>query len=114
MSAEILPFEFYGLQVRTALENGEPIFCAKDVAEVLGYSNPSAAITQHCKGVAIHYPLQTPGGEQMARFIKEPDLYRLVMRSQLPAAESFEQWVVGEVLPQIRKTGGYNLPKTFP
>lgn len=114
MSAAILPFDFNGLQVRTSTEDGEPVFCAKDVAEVLGYSRPSDAVTQHCKGAAIYRPLQTSGGEQMMRFIKEPDLYRLVMRSQLPAAESFEQWVVGEVLPSIRKTGGYALPKTFP
>jgi prophage antirepressor-like protein len=114
MSTLILPFDFDGLEVRTTTENGEPIFCAKDVAEVLGYVRPSDAVNQHCKGAVIYRPLQTAGGEQMMRFIKEPDLYRLVMRSQLPAAESFEQWVVGEVIPQIRKTGGYNLPKTFP
>ena len=69
------------------------------------------AIKQHCKGVAKRYPLQTAGGIQQARFITEGDLYRLIANSKLPDAEKFERWVLDEVLPSIRKHGGYLTPE---
>ena len=87
-------------------EEGEPWFVASDICGVLGYANPRAAIAAHCKGVAKR-DIPTRGGEQAALVIPERDVYRLIMRSKLPAAERFEEWVVGEVLPSIRKTGGY-------
>lgn len=59
------------------------------------------------KGVAFHYPLETAGGTQKARFITEPDVYRLITHSKLPNAQRFESWVFEEVLPSIRRTGGY-------
>ena len=62
---------------------------------------------QHCKGVAKHRPLQTAGGQQDIRVLTEPDMYRLIVGNQLPAAQQFETWVFDEVLPSIRKTGGY-------
>ena len=62
---------------------------------------------QHCKGVTKRYPLQTAGGQQDIRVLTEPDMYRLIAGSQLPAAQRFETWVFDEVLPSIRKTGGY-------
>lgn len=115
-TASIVPFDFNGAEVRTIAKNGEPWFVATDVCRVLGYANPSSAVAKHCKskGVAFYYPLKTDGGTQDVRFIPERDVYRLIMRSKLPAAEAFEEWVVGEVLPQIRKTGGYHLPSSFP
>ena len=67
----------------------------------------------HCKGVTIRYPLETPGGIQQVRFINEPDLYRLITRSKLPEAEKFEAWVFEEVLPSIRKHGMYATPATI-
>lgn len=96
-----------GVTVRTVDEGGQVLFCAKDVAAALGYSDPTNAVKLHCKGVANYHPLQTRGGTQNVRFITEPDLYRLVAHSKLPAAERFEAWVFEEVLPAIRRTGGY-------
>ncbi|QMV32481.1 anti-repressor Ant [Ralstonia phage Claudette] len=103
---QIIPFSFDQHDVRVIERDGEPWFVARDVALVLGYSNPAEAIRTHCKGVSeIRTP--TSGGVQSVRIIPERDVYRLVMRSKLPAAEAFEEWVVGTVLPSIRKTGSY-------
>lgn len=105
----IIPFSFGSLKIRTLLdENDQPLFVAADVAEALGYKDKTNAIKQHCKGVVKHHPLQTNGGTQEVRVIYEPDLYRLVVGSRLPSAEKFEKWIFDEVLPAIRKTGGYN------
>ena len=92
-------------------EKGTPVFCAKDVATVLGYADTVNAIKQHCKGAAIHRPLETAGGTQQVRFITEGDLYRLIANSKLPDAEKFERWVFDEVLLSIRKHGGYLTPE---
>lgn len=108
---EVTVFSFNGQgQVRTIVDiDGNPLFCGKDVCEILGYANASDAIKQHCKGVAKRYPLQTAGGVQDIRFLTEPDLYRLIVSSQLPAAQAFEAWIFEEVLPTIRKTGQYKV-----
>ncbi|MFW6312582.1 MAG: phage antirepressor [Spirochaetota bacterium] len=111
---DLMLFDFEKSMVRVVLIDGVPWWVAKDVAGLLGYSDTVNAIKQHCKGVAKHHPIiDAAGREQTARVIDERDLYRLIMRSRLPEAERFEEWVVGEVLPQIRKTGGYGLPRTF-
>ena len=96
---EVVPFAFEGAQVRGVLIDGEPNLVATDVCDRLGYANASDAISKHCKGVAKHYPLQTAGGVQEVRVLSEPDVMRLVIRSKLPAAQKFEQWVFEEVLP---------------
>lgn len=104
-------FQFEKTEIRVLSDaNGEPLFVAKDVATALGYANASDAISKHCKGVAERYPLQTQGGLQNARVIREPDLYRLIANSQLPSAQAFERQVFEEILPQIRKTGRYEAP----
>lgn len=102
----LIPFEFNGASVRVIEKDGEPFFVAKDVAELLGYKRTADAIRVHCKGVG---DLQTPinGIDQTVKIIPERDVYRLVIKSKLPAAEQFEEWVVGTVLPSIRKNGGY-------
>jgi len=92
-------------------EDGTPLFCGKDVASILGYKDTTNALKLHCKGVVKHHPLETPGGIQQVRFITEPDLYRLITHSKLPEAEKFERWVFEEVLPSIRKRGGYLTPE---
>lgn len=99
----------------TTNENNEPLFCAIDVARILEYANPAKAVIDHCKGVTV---LETPttnqwGAEVMQniKFIKEPDMYRLVMKSKAPGAEKFQDWVCEEVLPSIRETGGYIVSK---
>lgn len=108
---QIFNSEEFG-QVRTIEIDGKPYFSAKDVAEALGYSNPRKAILDHCKGVTKRDTL-TRGGQQAINFIPEGDIYRLVVRSNLPSAERFEKWVFDEVIPRIRQTGGYQLPQTY-
>ena len=100
-------------KVRTVEENGKVMFVASDVAKALGYSRPADAITAHCKGSAKHR-LPTNGGMQDLKIIPEGDVYRLITHSKLPAAEKFESWVFDEVLPAIRKTGTYSIPKDYP
>ncbi len=92
--------------IRTVTEDGNTLFCGKDVAAALGYKRPADAITAHCKGAVIRR-LPTKGGEQDAKFIPEGDIYRLAAKSELPGAEEFESWIFDEVLPSIRRTGGY-------
>lgn len=103
-------------EVRTIEENGAILFCGSDVAKALGYTNPSKAINDHCRGdLTKRYPIvDALGRTQEAIFIPESDLYRLVFSSKLPTAEKFTDWVTKEVLPSIRKTGGYALPKDYP
>lgn len=93
-------------QVRTITIENKPYFVAKEIAEILGYSNTRDAIKRHCKGVVKH-DILTEGGQQEMSIIPEGDLYRLIIKSKLPKAEQFESWVMDEVLPQIRQTGGY-------
>lgn len=99
-------------RVRTIEIDGKPYFSAKDIAEALGYSNPRKAVMDHCKGVTKRDTL-TAGGQQAVNFIPEGDIYRLIVRSNLPSAERFEKWVFDEIIPQIRQTGGYQLPQTY-
>lgn len=94
--------------VRTIEENGKVMFCGKDVALALGYSNSKDAISRHCKGVVKH-ALPTTGGIQKMNFISEGDIYRLAAKSELPGAEKFESWIFDEVLPSIRRTGVYQI-----
>lgn len=120
MSA-VIPFQYDGAPVRVVEIDGEPWFVAADVARVLGYANGRDAVSQHCKSAQVldlNTVVKRDGirGNPNATVIPERDLYRLIMRSKLPAAEKFEEWVVGEVLPRIRKTGSYtvDMPRSFP
>lgn len=93
-------------QIRVIQEKGKCLFCGLDVAKALGYKRPADAVTAHCKGSVIHRVL-TSGGAQSIKFIPEGDVYRLIVQSKLPTAVRFERWVFDEVLPTIRKHGGY-------
>lgn len=110
---ELQTFIFDENEIRTILIDDEPYFVAKDVAYVLGYSNPRDAVNRHVdnedKGVR---KLDTLGGIQEMTIINESGLYSLVFGSHLPSAKTFKHWVTSEVLPEIRKTGGYGIPKT--
>lgn len=99
-------FNYDSYKVRTIEENGKILFCGADVARILGYAKPQNAISKHCKGALKRGTLTTRGKQEMT-FISEGDLYRLIAHSKLPTAEKFEHWVFDEVLPTIRKTGGY-------
>ena len=115
MSGQIIPFAFGGKTVRAVPdESGEPCFVGKDVCDALGYLNHNKAMNDHCKGVTKRYPLQTAGGMQELRVISEPDVMRLIVSSNLPAAEAFERLVFEEILPTIRKTGRYIAEKAAP
>lgn len=112
-SLQVFNNEDFG-KIRAAVtDDGNPIFCARDVAVALGYKNPNDAIAKHCKGIAFRYPLMTDGGEQMARFITEGDMYRLIASSKLESAQRFETWVFDDVLPTIRKHGMYATPQSI-
>ena len=93
-------------EIRTLCEGDKVLFSGLDVAKALGYARPGKAIIDHCKGVLKRDTL-TGGGIQETSFIPESDVYRLVFRSKLPTAEKFTDWVAEEVLPSIRKNGGY-------
>lgn len=86
--------------------DGKEFFPASQCAAILGYKSPKDAISAHCKG-AVKHRLPTNGGTQEVKYIPEGDLYRLIIRSKLPSAEKFEQWVFDEVLPELRKNGSY-------
>ncbi len=92
--------------IRTVEQDGKVMFCGKDVATALGYSNPRKALIDHCKGVTKR-DTPTSSGIQSMSFITEGDLYRLIASSKLPSAQKFESWVFDEVLPSIRKQGAY-------
>ena len=98
-------------------EEGKVLFKANDVARSLGYAETAKAVRTHCKGVSVlDTPIENQYGTvvmQPTKFISESDVYRLVMRSKLPEAEKFQDWVCEEVLPAIRKDGAY-LSETDP
>lgn len=100
--------EFGSLRTLTD-EHGRIMFCGKDVASALGYSNTKDAIRRHCRwGVKHDLPHpQSPARTIEMVFIPEGDVYRLISHSRLPSAEKFESWIFDEVLPTIRRTGGY-------
>lgn len=109
----VIPFVFDDALVRTVIRDGEPWFVGKDVASVLGYKDTDQAIRVHCKAVES-YPVNSTGQVRNTNIIPERDVYRLIMRSKLPAAEAFENWVVSEVLPSLRKTGRYAMADAQP
>ena len=103
-------------EVRVVTIEDEPWFVGKDVAELLGYSNPRDAVGKHVDeedkvdGVAIR---DSMGREQYPVLINESGLYSLVLSSKLPTAKKFKRWITGEVLPSIRKHGAYMTPETL-
>lgn len=91
------------------VENGKELFPANDAAKLLGYTNPYGAVQKHCRSLLkreVPHP-QSPDKKITVNFISEGDLYRLIIRSRLPAAQKFEKWLFDEVLPELRRTGGY-------
>lgn len=108
MNMEIFRNKEFG-SIRVIEEDGKYLFCGSDVAKALGYAKPRNAINTHCKG-ALKRGSLTEGGVQELTFIPEGDVYRLIVHSRLPGAERFEKWVFDEMLPTIRRTGGYMTP----
>lgn len=116
MTAQVIPFTFQEHHpVRVTVIEGDPWFCLIDVCAVLEIKNNRrvAAEMLDGKGVRKTYA-PTQGGEQELIFINEPNLYRVIFRSNKPEARQFQDWVFNEVLPAIRKTGSYEQPAPQP
>ena len=98
-------------EIRGIEIDGKPYVVASDVAKALGYKRPNDAISQHCKYTVKHripHP-QNKTKTLEVNIIPEGDVYRLIIKSKLPSAQKFEEWVMDEVLPSLRKTGKYEI-----
>ena len=113
MNNEIQRFDFKGAALRTLTdEAGEPWFVLKDCMSILDLGNPTETVKMFDDDeFSTTEVIDSIGRRQQAYIISEPGLYKLVMRSRKPEAHEFQRWVTHEVLPQIRKTGGY-IPAT--
>lgn len=98
--------ELFG-SVRTMEIDDKYYFVASDVAKALGYIKPNNAINTHCKHILKQGVLDSNGNEMQMNIIPESDVYRLIIKSKLPDAEKFEEWVMEDVLPQLRQSGVY-------
>lgn len=109
MNNEIQRFDFRGASLRTLTdEAGEPWFVLKDCMSILDLGNPTETVKMFDKDeFSTTEVIDSIGRRQQTYIISEPGLYRLVMKSRKPEAKEFQRWVTHEVLPQIRKTGGY-------
>lgn len=112
-----MPFDFHGNQVRVMVIDGEPWWVGRDVAAVLGYARPNDAVRDHVPGKHKRgygdspYPADL---DPQTVLISEAGMWRLVMRSKLPSAEEFQDWVTADVLPAIRRTGRYEAAEEKP
>ena len=101
--------------VRAVEVDGEPWFVGKDVAQALGYNDTDQALRKHVDDEdKLTRRFDGSGQGRSMTTINESGLYSLVLSSKLPGAKKFKRWVTAEVLPTIRKTGGYQLPKDYP
>lgn len=111
MTTQLYHHPKFGPVNTVVTDDGTTLFLANDVARALGYIKYKDAVTKHCKEVHIlETPMPNQHGAlvmQKARFVPESDIYRLIMRSKLPHAQRFQDWVVEEVLPSIRANGAY-------
>lgn len=114
MTTQLTHFYFRHSSVRIQVIDGDPWFCLKDVCEILSVDRTSRLLRDlDKKGLADCHTL-TIGGKQRLTFINEPNLYRVIFRSNKPEARQFQDWVFNEVLPAIRKTGRYEHPVATP
>lgn len=101
--------------IRTVEQAGGIWFVGKDVAEALGYSNPSNAVISHVDDEdKLRTQIKYAGQNREVSIINESGLYALVLSSKLPKAKAFKRWITSEVIPSIRKTGSYNKPSKEP
>ena len=99
--------------VRTMMIDNEPWFVGKDVATALGYANPKNAVPMHVSEEdKLSTQIEYSGQRREVTVINESGLYALIFGSKLDSAKKFKRWVTNEVLPSIRKTGGYQMPIT--
>ena len=107
MKLEIFNNDDFG-SLRCLEVDGKPMFVANDVTAALGFKNNRQALVDNCKGVRATDTLKNAGGYH-EKIIPESDLFRLIMRSKLPSAEKFQDWVCEDVLPAIRKNGSFQV-----
>ena len=113
MEIKIFKKEQFG-SIRTTVQNDEPWFVGKDVAEVLGYSDTNQAIRKHVdEEDRLTRSFNGSGQNRGMTIINESGLYSLILSSKLPSAKAFKRWITHEVIPSIRKTGGYNADATM-
>jgi prophage antirepressor-like protein len=121
MQSNLKIFEFNNKKIRIENINNEAYFCSIDICNILEYKNNTKAIRDNCEqdGLTTGFIIDTIGRKQKTTFINEANLLRLIMKSTMPQAKVFQNWVCADVLPQIRKTGSYNavpqhtLPATY-
>jgi prophage antirepressor-like protein len=101
-------FKYHEHQVRTVIKDGEPWFVVKDVCDVLNHSNHKVAVTRLDEDeVSKVYLTDSLGRNQQTTIVNEAGLYSLILTSNKPEAKQFKRWITHEVIPTIRKTGGY-------
>ena len=110
MKNQISVYNFNQNKIRTTTVDGEPFFNLNDCCEALGIVRGYKSTVRLSPEGVRETSLLTPGGLQVSKFINEPNLYRLIFRSNKPQAQAFADWVYSEVLPSIRKTGAYGVP----
>lgn len=107
MEIKIFKKEQFG-SIRTTVQSGEPWFVGKDVAEALGYERADNAIRKHVdEEDKLMHQISASGQKRNMTIINESGLYSLILSSKLPSAKAFKRWVTSEILPSIRKLGGY-------
>ena len=104
---ELSIFDYKGKQVRTIQKDGETWWVLKDVCGILGISKYRDTASRLDEDERGSVRVDTPGGEQEMTVVNESGLYNVILRSDKPEAKPFRKWVTAEVLPSIRKTGGY-------
>lgn len=115
MSADLVPFDFSGQQVRVITdEQGEPWFVAADIARILGYRMASDMTRRLDNEDMGTRSVRTPGGDQHLTVITEAGLYVAILGSQVDGARAFKRWVTRDVLPAIRRTGSYGAAPALP
>lgn len=109
-SVALMPFVYGDATVRTLVIDGEPWFVLADLCRVLGLGTTARVRERLDEGVTQAHTLPTAGGPQQVTIVSEPGMYEVVIRSDKPEAVSFRRWIVGTVLPEIRRTGRFNAP----
>lgn len=113
--SNLINFDFENHPVRVELKDGEPLFCLSDVANILSIQNSRDIVAKQLDVAGVHkMSITTKGGKQETTFINEPNLYRVIFRSNKKEAVKFQNWVFDEVLPSIRKTGSYTVAPAYP
>ncbi len=112
----LIKFEFEGKPLRTAGTPEDPLFDAGDLCELLGFANPHQAVATHVPEDDLQKleVVDSLGRRQARNYVKEPGMWRLVLRANTEFARAVQDWVVREVLPALRKTGRYEVPRQQP